>query len=63
MKVTRVFIGMSAALVLLVSACGGAGAPTPAGSSAAAPNAQATKPPRATVKVSVDAWEPYLDPA
>ena len=53
MKVTRVFIGMSAALVLLVSACGGAGAPTPAGSSAAAPNAQATKPPRATVKVSV----------
>src|SRR5207248_2930086 len=44
---------LSAALVLLVSACGGAGAPTPAGSSAAAPNAQATKPPRATVKVSV----------
>jgi len=53
MKQTRGLIGLSAALILLVSACGGTGAPNPATSSAAASQAQATKPPRATVKVSV----------
>jgi len=55
MKRTRAFLALSVGLVLLVSACGGAGTPAPAATSAApsASKAQATKPPRATVKVSV----------
>ena len=51
---TRTALALSVALALLVAACGGAGTPAPAGTSAAAASkAQATKPPRATVKVSI----------
>jgi NitT/TauT family transport system substrate-binding protein len=56
MKRARAILGVSAAVVLLAAACGGAGQLAPAATTAAptaSTKAQATKPPRATVKVSI----------
>lgn len=55
MKRTRAFLALSVGLAIVVSACGSAGTPAPAATSAApaSKGAPPTKPPRATVKVSI----------
>ncbi len=49
----RILLAVSAAAVLLVAACGGSGAPAATSAAASGTKAAATKPPRATVKVSI----------
>jgi len=57
MKLSRKVLAVSAAAVVLMAACGGSGSGTPAASTGATTSATqaaaGTKPPRATVKVSI----------